>query len=218
MFKFLKKLFPGATEPSRPRLAIQRTSNMGDEGLMTSINLDNLDESDQRGFRQAFSEEMGISFFEGHVEHGYSLSFAGTSERCPRCEAPTTNQYANFIYATEKRMRVVMAPAGYFCTKCPTMVVDEEIVRKGVSNGIEYHGVLGVDYEDAKPPDFLETWNGERTIYIIGEDENVLGIATEGELSYDSPHRPASSHKRIEKERRRSKIAKESRKKNRRKR
>jgi hypothetical protein len=98
-----------------------------------------------------------------------------------------------------------------------TMIVDQNLARDGVAAGYQYRGVVGVDYEGRKDPDFPENWNGKQAVDIIDEDENMTAIAAHSDFYYDSPRPTASSQKRIDKTRKRGKISKESRKNNRRK-
>jgi len=75
----------------------------------------------------------------------------------------------------------MLTPGGYFCTKCPSVVIDQELIRTGISDSrFEYHGVLGIDYGKERDPDFFETWNGEETIYIFDEDQMPLRMRTLG--------------------------------------
>jgi hypothetical protein len=67
---------------------------------------------------------------------------------------------------------------------------------------------MGLDYEDEKPPDLLKTWNGKPPIFVLSGDEEMFFLTSPS--SFD-PIR------RSEKERRKRKIAKASRKQNRRK-
>jgi hypothetical protein len=54
-----------------------------------------------------------------------------STETCPRCGAPTRQLCAPFIYAADKSIRAMMAPAGFFGSKCPAAIVDEQIIASG---------------------------------------------------------------------------------------
>jgi hypothetical protein len=218
MFKSLKRLLTGQAGHEPQPLSVPLPDAAPGEGLMINVNLEHLDESSQKEFRQAVAEKSGLSFFAGHVEHGYSLDHVASAERCPRCHAPTEQRYANFIYATQVAARVLLAPAGYFCTKCPTVIMDEELIRRGVTRGFQYHGVAGLDYEKQKPPDFLKTWNGERTVFILDEDENLVGVTNPGMIDRRGARAQAAPSHLAEKARKKRQMAKQSRKRNRRKR
>src|SRR5262245_30756867 len=195
MLGFLKGLF-------------SRTEKPPDEGRIVVANIDAFDEDELEGFQAAVTKHSGIDFFNGRVDHGYSLSKVENKDQCPRCNAPTRQQYANFIYNTQIAPRVLLAPAGYFCTKCKSVVVDEQLLRKGATRGFEYRGVLGLDYEEKKPPDIFTTWNGKTFDFGLGEDAKLV--------YYDSDP-GAYSSARWEKMKRKKRMAKQSRKRNRRK-
>jgi hypothetical protein len=148
------------------------------------------------------SELSGITFYAGHAEHAYSLEFTGTNQTCPRCHASTRQHYANWIYATQVAPRVMMAPAGYFCTKCASLIIDEKMIQLGMSKQFRYQGVLGIDFGQGKPPEFFRTWNGKTAIYVFNEKQIPVGI------SISKPNRAASddgprSGKKITKKRKR---------------
>lgn len=91
------------------------------------------DPEEQQALRAAATTLANIPCYEGHVEHGYAWRGVATPRRCPRCHGETQQHYANFIYATEGAPRVMFAPAGYFCPQCPTVIVDEEMIRAGIT-------------------------------------------------------------------------------------
>lgn len=53
---------------------------------------------------------------------------------------------AHFIYVTKTVTRVMLAPAGYFCTACPTVIIDEDVIASGVTEGHPFRTVVGIDY------------------------------------------------------------------------
>jgi hypothetical protein len=137
-----------------------------------------LDAGDE--FKEAVSQISDITFFEGHVEHGYSLDHVSDAQRCPRCQAPTRQHYADWIYATQVAPRLMLAPAGYFCTRCPTVIVDEAMIRSGVKPEFEFLGVVGLDHEEGKNPDLFKTWNGKDAIHVFDERGIHQGLSTPG--------------------------------------
>ncbi len=176
------------------------------------VNLDDLSEDEKQDVYKTASEITQLDFYQGRVEHAYAIDTVDTPDFCPRCQAPTQQYYANFIYATQTAPRVMFTPAGQFCTACPTVVVDEGLIRKGVSRPFTYQGVLGFDHPDREHPDLLKTWNGAKTVYILDEDKTAIGLATTDQV------RPTSPAKAKRSTNRRKKMAKASRKQNRRKR
>lgn len=148
-------------------------------------------QSEEQGLSAMISQVTGISFYEGHVEHGYSVDNVPTAEECPRCHAPTQQYYAHWIYATQVAPRVVFAPAGYFCTRCPTVIVDENMVQAGIKRRVRFQGILGIDYEEKQEPDLFRTWNGQEAVYLLDEDQQAVGLSTLG----PGPSRSPSSRK-----------------------
>jgi len=188
-----------------------------DPGVLVAHNMDGLEEADCEAFRNVASEHSGIPIFHGHVEHGYAVDHAAEPGRCPRCGSDTELQYANFIYATQLALRSMFAPVGHFCTKCPAVVVEEDMIEAGiVDRRFHYERVIGVDYGGQKAPDYFRTWNGENLIYTFDEDENLVGVTPRGrsETRHAPPTPKAASRKHASKKRR-DKMAKRSRKKNR---
>ena len=179
---------------------------------LAAVNIDGFTDDEKREFYSAASEASQLDLYTGHVEHGYSVDAVPTLASCPRCQSRTRQQYANFIYATQIAPRVMFAPAGYFCTACPTVIIDEDLIRPGVSKQFTYQGVLGLDHEGGEGPDFFKTWNGGKTVYIFDEDQHPIGLTTTARLQSTG----STKSKRSSDSRRR--MAKASRKRNRRKR
>jgi hypothetical protein len=174
------------------------------ETNLVRVDLDQLGLHAQDEFMEAVSQISDITFFEGHVEHGYSLERVSNPQECPRCQAPTQQHYADWIYATQVAPRLMLAPAGYFCTRCPTVIVDETMLRSGVKPEFEFLGVVGLDHEGGKSPDFFKTWNGQTVVHIFDERGIHRGLST---LGTGSARRSAKSKR---KGRSRSRPAKKS--------
>lgn len=143
------------------------------------VNMDAFDTDEQKELYDELARLGHISVYEGHVEHAYSKRHVSDIRECPRCHARAEQQYANFIYATQIAPRVMFAPAGHFCTDCPCVIVDEDMIKAGIlDRQFRYQGVLGIDYRGKKEPDFFRTWNGQHAIYVFDEDQRPLGITT----------------------------------------
>ena len=161
-------------------------------GMLISHNADGLSEGDRAAFVAIASEMAQIPLFDGHVEYGYSLDSVKDETQCPRCGGAAERRYANFIYMSQKAMRVMYGPAGFFCSKCPTVSVDETILRTGIADKRhQYKQVVGIDYGNKKDADYFRKWNGKDLVYIFDEDQNLLDITTapagDGDLSISSP-------------------------------
>jgi len=173
-----------------------------------------------------FAAESGIPFFEGEVEHAYSLSKAGNSGMCPRCKAKTRQEYASFVYAVEDgSSRVNTSPAGYFCTNCPTVIIDEAFIGNSVLGGHVFIGVIGMDNSQKGFIGF-KTWNGSEPVYLLDENQGLIGILAKDEISV-SPGFPSflereraggfSNPKKKKQARKKNRSARASRKANRKK-
>ncbi|OQB43417.1 MAG: hypothetical protein BWY09_00175 [Candidatus Hydrogenedentes bacterium ADurb.Bin179] len=137
-------------------------------GTLVSHNLDHLSEDERAAFIEAASEFTEIPLFDGHVEYGYSLEGVADETRCPRCGGSAALRYANFIYMSQKAMRVMYVPAGFFCTQCPTVSVNEDIIRVGVADKRhQYKQVVGIDYGGKKDADNFRKWNGKSLVYYL---------------------------------------------------
>jgi len=100
-------------------------------------------------------------------------------------------------------------PGGLFLTACPTVIIDEGMLRSGMTGGFHFQGVLAVDYEGERPPDLFRTWNAKPAVYMIDDDQMPQGSSGIG----TTPGCHAS--RREHKTKQRSKMAKASRKRSR---
>ena len=110
----------------------------------------------------------------------------------------------------------MFAPADYFCTACPTVIVDEHLIARGMKDGYRFRAVVGVDYAGEKQPDYFRTWNGHKPIYILDEDGQVMDLATDNPLHSEPLAAPAVASRDSAARKRRRKMARRSRKRNRR--
>lgn len=168
------------TQPSR--VASPRPKP-GTGYTVEAINNDELSESAKAAFARSVAEENGLPLFTGKINHAYDLGEIDDAKICPRCSAPTRQQYANWVYATNSTPRALVAPAGYFCTKCPTVVIDQKMLRQGVTRGYRYVQVLGLTNESGKGFHGFTTWNGAKPIYLFDEAGNPNGFADLDKLS-----------------------------------
>ena len=134
---------------------------------------------------------------------------------------------SNFAYATQDKPRLITAPAGHFCTECPTVIIDDDLMQEGIdSSRFWYGGVFSIETGYSDEPHFFETFNGEKPVMVLDEDmQNVGGIAQSVHQKnsdfYFSEVRSMKKHKQQQKKkannRKKNKAAKNARKKNRRK-
>ncbi len=180
MFEFLKRLWSGRRAPAPVEPAADAELDL--KGIVwktphgAGIDMDSFSAQSREKLYQELAEQNERPIFEGEVRHGYAKASAGGTATCPRCGAPTRQYCAHFIYATDSATRVMMAPAGFFCSRCPTVIIDEEIIVAGVKSGFKYQGVIGIDFLGKKEPALFETWNGRKPIYIFDEDKRCHGL------------------------------------------
>jgi hypothetical protein len=178
---------------------------------------DTLAQSDRQSLLEQMTDHSGIPEWAGHVEDGFSLGAAARNYLCPKCDSPTRQHYANFIYATQIAPRLMFAPAGFFCTECPTVVVDEEMIQSSMEPQFKFQGVLGIDYHRKKEPDFFKSWNGKRAVYILDENQRPVGLETisqEEEKRSDQGRTNPQGNVRTHRKKRKT-MARQSRKQNR---
>jgi hypothetical protein len=189
-------------------------NNPGERGQV-NIDLDSFTPATQQRLREELAQISSVPMFEGTIEHAYTLARVGQKERCPRCGAPTQWKTANFVYATDIAPRAMLAPAGYFCSACPTVIIDEGLIESGMKKGFAFRGVVAIDHDNGKRLDIFKTWNGEKPVYILDENEQFAGLASGSSLQRPPPPPPSQSARR-DKERRKKKLADKARRRNRR--
>ena len=181
---------------------------------IATVSTDGFTKAESHAIHAAALQRSHMTAHEGPVRHAYSAWEVSRTDQCPRCQAETRQQYAHFIYATQRGARVLFAPAGHFCTQCPSAIVDEAMIRAGIADKrYTYRGVLGLDDGSGHKPHVFETWNGRKVVVFLDEDGRVVDVATE----VDPPRavRLAARNRRHRRRTRRN-LAKQSRRTNRR--
>jgi len=184
---------------------------------MAVVDLDSISRESQAGMVAEIASRSGLDLFAGSIDHGYSKAFAGQTDTCPRCKSPTQQYMANFIYTTDVACRVMLAPAGYFCQVCPSVIVDEKIIAVGAKKGFRYRRVVGIDYFEKKAADYFKTWNGEKPIYILDENEQMMDMVLESEIGAPSASAPVRVRENSKKAKAKRKQADAARRRNRKK-
>lgn len=132
---------------------------------------------DNRDLLELFSKESGIPVFKGNIKHAYESDFLGFKDKCPRCDEDTETMMSNFAYGTQDKSRIIAAPAGHFCTNCPTVIIDDDVIKNSINKKIDYCGVYEIEtgYETEKK--LFETFNGEKPVFILDPTKTqVYGI------------------------------------------
>lgn len=154
-----------------------------DAGYLLVKNVDGMTEDEKDAWCAEAAKATEIPVFKGHVEHAYDADFVTDHDHCPRCGGGVQTMYSNFVYATQIAPRSMFIPAGRFCTQCPSVLIDQELISQGVADPrFKFQGVLGVEYGGTKEADYFRTWNGKAAVYIFDEDECPMGITTEDQI------------------------------------
>ncbi|MBN2376238.1 MAG: hypothetical protein JXD22_07550 [Sedimentisphaerales bacterium] len=191
-------------------------SEPDNDGVVFNVNVDGFRENEKDELYSTAIDKSGLTLFEGHVEHAYDMGHVAQTDQCPRCHAPTRQQYGHFIYATQIAPRAMFAPAGYFCTKCSCVIIDEVMIRSGIMDRrCKYQGILGLDYKGKEQPEFFRTWNGKETVYIMDENQMLVGLSNLDSGHSHTSQLPAGNRQRKKKNRR--KVSRKTRRMNRKK-
>ncbi len=220
MIGFLHRLFEKVKAKPVPPQIISGNSKPEDlttkQTNLLTVDVDRISPENRPAIYAELVKHSSFPLFEGEIEHAYSKVSAGNTAICPRRHGPTHQQCANFVYATDVAARVMLAPVGFFCTRCPTVIVDDELIAKGMKAGLKFRGVLGIDYGGKKDPSLFRTWNGEKTVYLLDEKEQLLGLSTVAQQDPWIGHLPPPQPHNRQKMKWKRKLAKRARQRNRR--
>jgi hypothetical protein len=137
---------------------------------------------------EAMNKATDVPIFKGVVENAYESDFLGYKDKCPLCQTPTQQMYSNFIWANQEAARLMAAPAGHFCPKCPTVIIDDDIMQVGINKArFLYWGTVGIDAGVSTEKDavnLFKTFNGIKPTYILDENGGLGGI-------FNSVHQPS---------------------------
>ena len=186
-----------------------------DEMKRVTVDLDSFSPESQQGLREEIARRSPVPMFDGTMEHSYTKAWAGHTDRCPRCGAATVRKTANFVYATDTAPRAMLAPAGYFCGACPTVIIDEDFIAGAVKPGVTFRRVVAIDDDNGKRLDIFKTWNGKKPVYVLDENEQFAGLETI-DPTPRLPAPPTSRSRDRKKEKRKKKLAEKARRRNRR--
>lgn len=191
MFGLLRRLFGKtgpATLPEQAGGDAKPAPGLIRNTIGMTIDLDRFGPGDRKSLDQEIIRRAGVALFHGTVEHAYSRSAVGATDRCPRCHAPAQPHCAHFIYATDRGTRVMLAPAEFFCTACPTVIIDQAQIAAAVKPRFKFQRVVGIEDPDRRKPNPFRTWNGKKAIYVLDENDQCLGLETVDEAV--GPPRP----------------------------
>lgn len=176
------------------------------DGVIT-LDSDGLTSEETRQIYEEFESEFQYPNHTETVEHVYTLDFVENTETCPRCSSKTEQRLTNFIYDTDPEIRIMYVPAGYFCLKCPTTIVDLDLIKKGVSKNFTFNKLLGIENEEGI--NFFQSYNGENMVYstedlklLFGADFSTLHVYQKSSKAKSSKSKKRKTQKAARKKNR----------------
>ncbi|MDM8526619.1 hypothetical protein QUF58_00290 [Anaerolineales bacterium HSG24] len=199
--------------------------NIGkDEEDILVLDIDRVPPDEREDLHATVTELTDLPFFEDNVEHFYTLKYAKQIHQCPRCGDLLQQQYADWVYATKAgKMRIMLAPAGYFCLKCPTVIVDENLIKSGIDGNYKYREILSIAHDDGVLSG-MATLNGKEVVLLVRDEaeEDVSWVSpdyvpSEHGRKKISSNRKSTQRKRMQKNSKKQQRAKRKKKKRKRK-
>ena len=128
---------------------------------------------------EEFAKHSNFPIFKGTIENAYESDFLGYKDKCPLCQTPTVQHFSNFIWANQEASRIATAPAGHFCPNCPTVIIDDDVIKRAINPRFHYWGTCAIDTgfnTQTEAVNLFKTFNGEKPTYILDENEGLSGI------------------------------------------
>lgn len=165
-----------------------------------------------------YAEKNGIPRYNPKnrsLKFGYSRSYAMSSTKCPQCDGKLEQHYAEVVYATDSRPKVSYTPAVFFCTECPTVVVDDSHIESSTTPDTEFRGVIAIE---AKPKAKLfEAWDNEPVEYVFDDQKRIIRMKVKDPEAEEEPKRKVISENAQKKKKKKKRASKKSRRINRKK-
>jgi hypothetical protein len=145
--------------------------------------------------------------------------FKGRPGPCPRCGGPLQQSRQTYLVATRRGRKttdsfVVGSDMGWFCTRCPTVVINPEDASKLLQHGLP-HWDIGSEFAVAGVVD-LDAIPEEKQHLPLGDEDNPIPLVEFTNISRKTaPGQPAQRRKAAP--RKRTAPARKKRKKKRRK-
>jgi len=159
--------------------------DVSDKNVRFNINKE-ISGEDVKEYIESMAEANNIPVFKGEVKHCYESDFTKQTDQCPRCGTVTERMMSNFAYATQDASRIATTPAGHFCTECPTVIINDDMMRESINPNFKYGGVFSVETGYTKEPRLFDTYNGEKPTYILNETQtNINGVLQSVNLIQD---------------------------------
>ena len=149
----------------------------GNKGhVVSKTKSDEMELEEMNMILEANNKISGMPIFNGEpaILHAYESDLIKVKTVCPRCKAETKQMLSHFAYATHVDPRIMSGPAGHFCTACPTVIIDEEVVRFAIRGNYEYGGVFSIVTDNTTF--MFETINGKKATYVVNGLQQDCGI------------------------------------------
>jgi hypothetical protein len=229
MFSFFNK----KTKKSEP----VRFEHNAEEGVVRFEHDGEAHGRDNLVILEEFTKHNNIPIFKGSIDNAYESDFLGYKDKCPLCNTPTVQHYSNFVWSNQVAARVLSAPAGHFCPNCPTVIIDDDMMKTGINKDrFVYWGVCAISTGFEKNEEgttLFKTMNGEKVTYILDEYGGLDGILNSVHApknqkyinpnqayafdNLSNPNKTIQAKKKKESNKKKNKQAKQSRKANRKK-
>lgn len=130
---------------------------------------------DSAEFLELAAKKSDYPVFKGQIKHLYESDFTGFKDKCPRCQGEVVRMFSNFAYATQQKSRLLTAPAGLFCPNCPTVIIDDDMMRASIDlSRFQYFGVYSVE-DGYSGINIIEEINGVKPTFILDETQEEIG-------------------------------------------
>lgn len=182
---------------------------------------------DDEDLKLRLAVEASLPYFDGSEFQeceknisAYSLNKHNVIDDCPNCKNELTQKYCEVVYVVKDNSRVALGPFGFFCSNCPTVLIDESEIKKSIIGNYRYKRPIGIEVQgDLK---LFKTWNNKKPMFFIDQiDGGIFDVIDDEQhqaqfLENDNPlyTRDNLEKKRLKKQK---KVAKISKRKNRKK-
>lgn len=138
-----------------------------------SVPLAGLSAEEKKAKIAEVAAQTGIPAFEPRpISTAYSRSYNMSTTEAPEVEDELVQHYAEFIYATNGRPKIACIPAGYFAPNDPVVVIDERMIAAEAPEGVAFQGVIGIQSE--KGTILFRQYDNQPVHYIRDDKKRVV--------------------------------------------
>jgi hypothetical protein len=114
----------------------------------------------------------GLHWNRNAIENGFSKEQYPDINTCPLCRATTERRYTRLFCKTLSGIGLYLGPVGWFCSGCPTVIIDDTAVRSEFSKEDGDIEIFAVQARDNDHPHPLKTWNKAWLFFFPNEDNS----------------------------------------------